>query len=164
MRQPCKCGSVDGTITTKGGQDIVHCAACRKWQYNAPKTETGRSPRPTGRDDLPASQKARIRERDGNRCIICGATAAEATLHVSHIASVKDIERLKNTVDALLIENITNKDEASKAAKCIGLLLRHYVNTDGNLFVSCDACNLGQGERTIAPKLAVMITSSAYAT
>ena len=46
LRKPCKeCGHRYGSIDTRGGQDCVYCGKCDAYQYNAPKTETGRKPR-----------------------------------------------------------------------------------------------------------------------
>jgi ribonuclease HI len=46
MRAPCRwCGGETGTITQKSGQDCVYCV-CGRYQYNAPKSETGRGDGP----------------------------------------------------------------------------------------------------------------------
>ena len=42
LRSPCSCGSTEGTIRESGGQDVVRCAKCATYQYNAPRVETGR--------------------------------------------------------------------------------------------------------------------------
>lgn len=41
MRAPCKCGHAIGKITRLCGQDLMHCEKCKRYQYNAPRSETG---------------------------------------------------------------------------------------------------------------------------
>lgn len=41
MRVPCTCGSDTGYITRVSQQDTVRCMVCDKFQYNAPRRETG---------------------------------------------------------------------------------------------------------------------------
>lgn len=41
MRAPCGCGSTWGRITVANGQNVVRCFSCDRFQYNAPKAETG---------------------------------------------------------------------------------------------------------------------------
>lgn len=41
MRRACVCGSTVGRVVEKGGQDTVTCLRCERFQYNAPRSETG---------------------------------------------------------------------------------------------------------------------------
>jgi DNA polymerase III epsilon subunit-like protein len=42
LRAPCDCGSTEGVIHVRGGQNVVYCAACDRYGgFNAPKAETG---------------------------------------------------------------------------------------------------------------------------
>ena len=58
MPAPCKkCGCTNGRIETRSGQDCVLCQICGAFQYNAPKTETGRAREPSARRTTPAGQR-----------------------------------------------------------------------------------------------------------
>ncbi|MDG4821270.1 hypothetical protein O7635_05310 [Asanoa sp. WMMD1127] len=42
MRRPCTaCGCALGVIKRKAGQDVVRCQGCNRYQYCAPRSETG---------------------------------------------------------------------------------------------------------------------------
>lgn len=143
MRKPCKyCGKTSGLVEEKNGQHTVSCAECGRHNYNAPKNEIGLSKEPkTCRKPIDDVQRARIMERDGFKCIICGRSAAVEpglVLHVSHIISVKDADAL---------------------AKKYGVAVDAFVNKDFNLFASCSNCNLGQGGRSIIPAVSVFISA-----
>ena len=60
LRRPCDCGHTQGEIRTNNGQDTLWCIQCGKYQYNAPKTETGRSPRTVKTVHDAISGKARL--------------------------------------------------------------------------------------------------------
>ena len=131
MRKPCAfCGSEDGIISTRGLQDCVFCAACERFQYNAPKVETGRADRSitTVHNGLKANQRERIIERAAGRCELCGGTN---TLHVDHVVSVKDG----------LEDGLTERE----------------LNHDDNLICLCAECNLGKSERSLLPKTYLVI-------
>src|SRR5262245_55610713 len=91
MRSPCRCGSDDGRIETRGGQYWVFWLGCGAVQYNAPRVETGRAERTVEsvHNGIKPKQRARIIERDNGRCVNCGKSAADCVLHVGHIVSVK---------------------------------------------------------------------------
>jgi hypothetical protein len=135
LRKPCtKCGSADGQITTSGGQDCVYCIGCGKYQYNAPKTETGRKPRTVQsiHSAISASQRARILVNANGLCELCGQPPTrEHPLHVGHILSVKEGLDGGSTVQLL--------------------------NSDDNCAAMCDACNLGIGKMVLPIKLLVRI-------
>lgn len=124
MRKPCACGGLEGEIKTRSGQDCVYCNSCNRWQYNAPKTETGREQRSvsTTHRAIKPGQRSRVIERANMRCERCGKPAAESKtgLHVGHILSV---------------------DEGHKQG-----LSDEIVNSDENLIAECDECNLGHGK------------------
>jgi hypothetical protein len=128
LRRPCQCGATEGTINTRNGQDCVFCAACGKYQYNAPKTETGRKPRTVANvhTGISASQRTRILTRATGRCELCGAGG---NLHVGHLLSVE-----------------------------VGLkhgLADTEINADENLAALCDTCNLGMGKEVVPLRLAI---------
>ena len=128
MQNACeRCGSMDGTITTTNGQDVVRCL-CGKYQYCASKDETGRKPRTVKsvHDMISPKQRARIITRATGRCEICGA---RGDLQVGHLISVKDGLKLGMT--------------------------GAQINDDENLAAMCPACNLGIGESTVPLRLAV---------
>lgn len=126
LRTPCSvCGSSDGIITTTNGQDIVRCAQCDRYQYCAPRTETGREQRSVRtRPEIKPAQKARIIGRDGNRCVLCGAGG---NIHIGHLISVDE-------------------------GRLIGLSTSELYN-DENLAVMCEECNLGWSSTTLPLKL-----------
>ena len=130
LRDPCACGSSVGTILTKNGQDTVRCLGCDRWQYNAPKTETGRKARSvsTVHEAIKPAQRARIILRSSGFCELCGASG---NLHVGHIVSVDDG----------LAHGLSDRE----------------INDDENLATMCEECNLGLGAQTLPLRLAISI-------
>lgn len=122
---PCRfCGNVTGVITPKGAQDCVFCAKCRKWLYNAPRTETGHEVRPvTKREAFKPGLRYDILERDGFRCCLCGQACEKAELHVDHIIPVSMRDELCMTADE--------------------------ANSPDNLMTLCAACNLGKKDKLL---------------
>ena len=41
LRKACPCGCPTGRVRRTGGQDVVRCADCDKYLYNAPREELG---------------------------------------------------------------------------------------------------------------------------
>lgn len=132
--QPCKqCGGTDAFLRKVNGQNTVRCAVDNSLIYNAGKTETGELPRTarTLRKGIKPSQQARVFERDLRRCVLCGTE--ELPLTIGHLLSVEEGRRLGATLEELY--------------------------SDANLAVMCEACNLGQSERSISPRMyaAIMV-------
>lgn len=129
MRVPCKfgCGTTDGYLETRNGQDCVLCSACKRLNYNAPKTETGRAVRSvtTVHNGIKPNQRARILERATGACELCHAS--NKPLHVGHLLSV---------------------DEGLKLG-----LTELEINHDENLSAMCDECNLGLSSRPVPLRL-----------
>lgn len=133
MRRPCaKCGSEFGEIRPAGHQDCVFCE-CGAFQYNAPRTETGREVRTvkTVHEAISGKMRARIVERANLHCELCGAHGPDIVLHVGHIISVENGVR--------------------------GGLTDQEINSEENLCASCAECNLGQSKATIPLHLAIAI-------
>jgi hypothetical protein len=131
MRAPCRvCKGTTGRIETKNGQDCVLCGGCDRFQYNAPKTETGRAPRTvtTVHNGIKPGQRARVLERDNGRCVLCGG---KIDLHVGHLLSVN--EGLK--------QGLTDQQ----------------INDDENLAAMCAECNLGYSERPVSLRLLIAV-------
>lgn len=132
MRADCRfgCGSDLGRIETKNGQDCVYCIGCGRHQYNAPRVETGREARSvtTVHNGIKPKQRARILERDGGRCFLCGKGE---NLHVGHLLSVN--EGLK--------QGLTEVE----------------INDDENLAAMCDECNLGMADRPVPIRLIIAV-------
>jgi 5-methylcytosine-specific restriction endonuclease McrA len=131
MRAPCKkCGASSWFITETGAQDVVRCAACDAYAYNAPRVETGKAVRSvsTTHAAIKPKQRARVIERDCGHCVACGATD---DLHVGHVVSVRDGHDVNMTDDE--------------------------INSDENLVALCAACNLGWGQRSMRVNLYVAI-------
>lgn len=137
LRKPCtKCSNTGkAEIITKGGQDCVYCMMCGAFQYNAPKTETGRKTRSvsTVHSAIRPKQRSRIIDRANGRCERCGASKETTTtgLHVGHVVSVK--AGLQFGLSAL------------------------EINSDENLIAECDQCNLGHGSASIPLHIYVAI-------
>ena len=119
-----------GIIVLINGQNVVRCDACSRFQYNAPKTETGEKPRTveTTHAGIKSSQRIRILDRATGRCEICGSLS---NLHVGHLVSVLDGLEL----------GLTDRE----------------LNSDENLAALCESCNLGMGSLSISPRLYVAL-------
>ena len=121
MRAPCRfCGCLVGRIRPSSNQDCVYCRDCGRFQYNAPRTETGREQRTlqSVRHVTP-SQRSRVLERAHSRCETCGR---DGELTMGHILSVKD---------------------------GFDFLTDVQLNSDENLIAQCAECNSGQGVRAL---------------
>lgn len=132
MRASCRwCTNTLGRIETRNGQDCVFCTECDKFQYNAPKTETGREPRTvtTVHNGIKPGQRARILLRANGSCELCHA--ANKPLHVGHLLSVN--EGLKQG------------------------LTEAQINADENLSAMCDECNLGLSDQPVPLRLVIAI-------
>lgn len=131
MRKPCpECSGTTGRIVERNGQDTVRCTGCSRFQYNAPRVETGREQRSvtTVHEAIRPKQRARILSRASARCEVCGA---RGNLHVGHIVSV-----------------------------VVGLnfgLTEAELNDDENLMCLCEECNLGQGKEPMPLRLAIVV-------
>jgi 5-methylcytosine-specific restriction endonuclease McrA len=135
MRSQCMCGSVEGYIRETGAQDVVRCMACDKFQYNAPRVETGKAVRTvsTVHAAISTKKRAEILCRGGFRCEACGRspTKPSVELHVGHVVSVKrGIEMGLSDAE---------------------------INSDENLMALCAECNLGIQAETIPVRLLVTV-------
>jgi hypothetical protein len=131
MRAPCKeCNSVVGRIKPTGAQDCVFCE-CGKFQYNAPRVETGRAVRTvaTVHNGVTTKQRARILLRDGNACALCHAQ--DKPLHAGHLLSV----------DVGISMGLTEVE----------------LNDDANLAAMCDECNSGVSDTPLPLRVCVAI-------
>lgn len=125
LREPChNCGCVEGTITIKGGQDVLRCANCDTYQYCAPRTETGRQVRTLRRTSIPPSKRARVLARHHNACVGCGAHPPQVELTIGHLVPRTDAIRLG--------------------------LAEHLADHDLNLAPMCPECNSGIGRSPVA--------------
>jgi 5-methylcytosine-specific restriction endonuclease McrA len=131
MRAPCQeCTHLLGQVETRNGQDCVFCAACGRFQYNRPRTESGREPRSLRtRPDIKPSKRARVLDRDNGCCVVCHRD--DVPLDVGHLISVDEGRKLGMT-DAELFD-------------------------DENLAAMCAACNSGYSTLPISPRLLVSI-------
>lgn len=135
LRTPCAaCKTSEGRVEPKNGQDCVYCNACGKFQYNAPRVETGREVRSTSTVHalVKPKQRARILTRANGCCELCRRNIADGDhFDVGHLLSVADGLR----------HGITELE----------------LNDDNNLAAMCDQCNRGLGEETIPLWLAAAI-------
>lgn len=129
LRAACKsCGSLLGYVTTKGNQDCVYCD-CGKFQYNAPKTETGREVRSVSTVHKGIkSKRIRILLRANGHCELCGR---HEELHVGHLISV----------DHGIASGMTDIQ----------------INDEENLAAMCAECNLGLGKQPVTLRFAVSL-------
>lgn len=126
LRSACQCGSVTGTITTRSNQDVVHCDDCGRYQYCAPRSETGRAVRSLRtRATMKPSKRARIIVRDNGTCVLCHR--ADLPLEVGHLISV-DEGRLQGLTD-------------------------EQLDDDENLAAMCAPCNSGLSSETVPLRL-----------
>lgn len=127
MREACRhCGSDEGIVYTKGGQDVVRCESCSRFAYNQPKTESGRATRSLQTTHKAIKPKLRMRviERAGGVCECCRrAETSSVGLHVGHVISVEDGHRHG--------------------------LSDEQINSLENLIAQCPECNLGAGSETM---------------
>lgn len=134
LRAPCPCGSVEGRIEEVGGQDTVRCAECNLFQYNAPRTETGRRVRSISeRPNLKPAQRARIIERDNGVCTVC--LQGNRPITIAHLISVAEGRR-------------SGEHFGIPEAETERMLF-----SDDNLCVMCEECNAGLGSRSVSPRL-----------
>lgn len=134
MRARCvACGDEYGNIQTRNGQDCVYCDNCGKYQYNAPKTETGREIRSTQTTHaaIKPNQRSRILLRANGRCELCGRRGEDQGLHVGHLLSV--------------------------AVGTAGGMSDDEINDDANLSAMCAECNLGLGDEPVPLRLAIRL-------
>lgn len=126
LRATCGCGSLEGYLDPRNGQDCVFCARCHRFQYNAPKIETGKKERSvqTTHELVTPSKRAGVLERASARCELCGTSS---NLHVSHIISVSDGYAV----------GLSDED----------------INSSENLACLCEECNLGMGRRSFSPRI-----------
>lgn len=95
MRQSCACGGSEGRVDERNGQDCVFCIDCDRWQYNAPRSETGRGQRSLrSRPAIAPSKRARILGRDNYTCVLCGKPSSDAQLSIGHLISVDSGQQL----------------------------------------------------------------------
>jgi hypothetical protein len=129
MRQTCPCGSQIGRLSRVGAGIKADCSACGQYVYWVPKAELGLAPEPVStRKDIKPSQRARVLERDGHRCVLCGHGPGEgAILHLGHLLSVEDAAAL----------GVPPED----------------VKDDENLAAMCAECNLGIGRGSVPARL-----------
>ena len=120
LREPCAvCGSDVGDVTEKNGQDVVRCT-CERYQYCAPRTETGRTVRTlASRPTIKPSTRARILAEHDYACITCGRRAPHVDLDLGHLISREDAERC-------------------------GFLDDPIIDSEWNLAPQCKECNSGQ--------------------
>lgn len=128
LRAPCPCGSAEGYITEAGYQDVVRCRRCDRYQYNAPRLETGKATRTvSSRPGLTPAQRWRILERYGHACVGCGRRPPEVELHIDHLIPRAVADEF-GFLDAV-------------------------IDSDVNLGPLCPECNLGKGTRPVSIQL-----------
>lgn len=123
------CGSEDGFYVKTNDQNVLYCAKCERHQKaNVPKRFTGEPQRRVvTRVPLKPGQRSRIRERDQYICAECHAPEPEGLEHqIGHFLSWEEGIAAGATEEEL--------------------------NSDHNLFLQCEACNLGRGKRSFEPR------------
>ncbi len=133
LREPCRaCGERErGQIKESGGQDVVRCASCGAWVYNAPRAETGRPQRSKrARPTLGPKRRMRILRRDEFMCQIPRCPNTDSPVEVGHIVSIAEGRRAgEGRIELPVLDRI--------------------LNSDHNLQAQCEVCNSGLGERSL---------------
>lgn len=130
LRAKCECGCDTGRITETGNQDVVRCSWCEKFQYNAPRHETGKAIRPVSqRENISPSMRSKIMLRAGGACELCHSS--DYPLTVGHLLSVVSGTELGVPIDT--------------------------INGEENLSAMCESCNSGLGKETVPLRIAVSI-------
>lgn len=102
LRAACPCGGTTGRIVTRSGQDVVYCNDCDRYQYNAPRLETGRAQRSlASRPGITVSQRARVLAVHDYACVSCGRRPPDIELQLAHIIS-REIAAKYEMLDALI--------------------------------------------------------------
>lgn len=136
MTEVCKFDECGGNVVLmqKGPNHYKVCLRCDKRQHEKvwlSKVEAGiekRSVQSTHQRIKPKT-RAKIIDRASARCEMCGAR--NVILHVGHFISVDEGHRAGMTDDE--------------------------INSDENLYCSCEECNLGQGSRPVSIRILVNI-------
>lgn len=137
LREPCRCGGTTGTVTVKGGQDLLHCTDCGRWQYNQPRTESGRKERTLAtREGLTVGQRARVLETHGHACVYCGKRPPEVRLEIEHL------------IPRALAEKYGMLDE--------------LIDSADNLAPACPECNSGQRHAPFTPRRVALIVRALH--
>lgn len=142
LRKPCTCGSTNGHIQHRSGQDVAYCNCGKYAGYCVPRSETGKERRSLrSRPEIPPSQHSRILSRDANRCIYCGRGPVDGiALVIGHLISVADDAALGLTEKQLFHdENLAAMCEEDNAglgrnsvpARIIATLIRHRAALSG---------------------------------
>lgn len=129
LRTPCThCNGTNGYITEKGVQDVMYCQTCDRYQYCAPRIETGKRVRTVQtREGLRPSDRGRVLARTNHTCIACGRKPPDIELHIGHLISRSDADK-----HGFLDE-----------------IIDHHMN----LAAVCAECNLGAGNTTVSVTL-----------
>jgi len=91
-----------GFIAENNGQDVVRCSACNRYQYNAPRVETGRKVRTlASREGVPVGQRSRILDAHDHCCIACGRRPPDIRLELDHIIP-RDVAAKFDILDDLI--------------------------------------------------------------
>jgi len=96
MRQPCDCGSLQGYVVVKNGQDCLYCRRCDAFRYNRPRSESGRDVRSTRTNaDIKPKARARVLVKHGHQCVSCGRSPMlhGVVLDIDHLIPLALAER-----------------------------------------------------------------------
>lgn len=96
LRAPCECGTLLGYVIVKNGQDCAYCSRCDTWQYNRPRSESGRDTRSTSTTEhVKPKARARILAKHGHQCISCGRSPMVhgVVLDIDHLIPLALAER-----------------------------------------------------------------------
>lgn len=121
----CKvCGHPFGELRQNELHVGLYCAECDTWQRWVSKRDAGVDRRSlSSRRNITPSVRARVLQRDGYRCILCGFGPPDKNLVMGHIISVRDGLEIGLT-DGVLYD-------------------------EWNLCTMCEECNSGLGERSL---------------
>jgi Zn finger protein HypA/HybF involved in hydrogenase expression len=128
-----QCGETETIIQDKGPHKEMLCGQCKRHLRFVGKAELGLAPRSVSstRNGIKPAQRSRVMQRDNFRCWSCGRASPSVMLHVGHVISVADGERMG--------------------------LSQQQINDDENLVTQCEECNLGLGSNTMPIRFVVNV-------
>lgn len=133
FRKCKKCDSELMWTETVGCNITMRCMVCSTFNGNLSKEDAGIKERTNTsvRHSIPERTKNLVRTRAGCKCELCGKLAADSPLHISHLVSIYDGLRFGIPTSTL--------------------------NSDENLAMMCEECNVDMGNETVPLRLAVTI-------
>lgn len=128
---PCVCGSDLFQVQERGPHLAAVCSTCGKFRKFVARAMVGADTRSLAdRPDISVSQRGRVMERHGYRCVLCGKSADDGI--------------------RLVVAHIIDREKAVKAE-----MYDPVIDSERNLTCACESCNSGM--RYSPPSMALML-------